>query len=255
MFLTELGPFPAITIVSLIVSIAITLIYKFTTDQKKMSSVKQEMNRLREEMKTTKDPGKAGEINKKLLEATMEQFRASMKPMIITMIPALLIIGWMQGSLAYEQLKPGIEFTTTALFENGATGEIELIAPQGIEISSESKQKAADEVTWKLKGNEGNYELQYNYGEETYAKQITITNKWEFTKPTLEKPKGFLGINTGDEYPIKAESQLREIKINNKPVHPFGEINLFGWIPGWLATYIITSLGFSMLFRALLKVN
>jgi len=46
------------------------------------------------------------------------------------------------------------------------------------------------------------------------------------------------------------------IHAGNKTVHPFGEsFNLFGWYPGWLATYIILSIGLSTLFRKLFDVS
>ncbi len=250
-----LGPLATITIVSLFISLIITLIYKFTTDQKAMASLKDEMNRLRKELKDSKDPKKIAEINGKLMEKTMSQFRASMKPMIITMLPALLVLGWMQSTLAYQQLIPGEEFTTTAIFEKNANGEIELISPAGIRLMSEPKQKAAEKAMWKLKGSEGTYELEYHYGNEVYARDIIITKEWEYRDNLLEKDKSFLGMNTGDKYPIKKESLLKQIRIDHKPVHPLGAISLFGWQPGWLGTYIILSLVFSMLLRAALKVN
>ena len=197
-----IGPLPSIAIVSLAVSFVITLIYRFTTDQKKMRDMKNDITNLRSEMKTAKDPKKMGEINQKLMERTMEQFRLSMKPMLITMIPALIILGWMQANLAYQEIKPNEEFTTTAFFEKGASGEIELEAPIGTQLLNESKQKAAENVVWRLKGAAGNYELGYNYNNEHYAREIVITNSWEYKDPILEKEKSFLGINTGDHYPI-----------------------------------------------------
>ncbi|MBI2142066.1 DUF106 domain-containing protein, partial [Candidatus Woesearchaeota archaeon] len=107
-----LGPFAVVLLLSALVSLIITLIYKFTTDQKAMAALKTEMDRLRKEMKENKDAKNMAEINRKLMQKTMEQFRASMKPMIITLLPALLVLGWMQGSIAYQQLTPGEEFTT-----------------------------------------------------------------------------------------------------------------------------------------------
>ena len=250
-----LGPMPAIILLSLAVSLVVTLIYKYTTNQKAMAAIKSDLDRLRKEIKTTKDTKKLGEINKEMMTKTMDQFRASMKPMIITLIPALLILGWMQGNIAYQQIMPGEEFTTTATFQKEATGEITLNAPQGLQLLSDAKQKAEDKATWKLKGNEGAYELEYSYNNEIYTREVIITKKWEYKDPILEKEKKFLWMNTGDAYPIKKDSQLQRITIDHKPVRPFGELSLLGWHPGWLGTYIILSLIFSLLLRAVLKVH
>lgn len=259
----SLGPFAVVLLLSAFVSLIITLIYKYTTDQKAMATIKTEMDTLRKEMKENKDAKKMAEINRKLMEKTMGQFRASMKPMIITLLPALLVLGWMQSNIAYQQISPGEEFTTTAAFEKSAAGEIELKAEgQGIQILSEAKQKAADKVSWKLKGQKGTYELEYAYNSgqsseasEVYTREAAITERWEYRDPVLEKEQSFLGINTGDKYPIKKDSQLKRITIDNKPVRPFGQLSLFGWQPGWLGAYIILSLVFSLLMRAVLKVH
>lgn len=263
----SLGPFPVVLLLSALISLIITLIYKYTTDQKAMAAIKTDMDQLRKDMKENKDTKKMAEINRKLMEKTMGQFRASMKPMIITLLPALLVLGWMQSNIAYQQISPDEEFTTTAAFEKSAAGEIELKVPegqggQGIQILNEAKQKAAEKVSWKLKGQEGTYELEYAYASsqnsearEVYTREVKITKLWEYRDAVLEKEQSFLGINTGDKYPIKKDSQLKRITIDNKPVRPFGQLSLFGWQPGWLGAYIILSLVFSLLMRAVLKVH
>ncbi|MBI2133251.1 DUF106 domain-containing protein [Candidatus Woesearchaeota archaeon] len=253
--LSFLGPLPTITIISLLVSIIVTLVYKYATDQNRLSAIKKESEQLRRDLKNAKDTGAMAEINKQLIEKTMEQFRASMKPMLITMIPALIILGWMQSSVAYEQLIPGKEFTTTAEFEKSSGGEIELIAPENIQLLSEPKQKANESVKWRLKGPEGNYELEYRYDNEVYTRNIKITEKWEYEDTLLEKEKSFLGIKSGDQYPIRKDSNIKAIRIDNPPVRPLGGIKILGWQPGWLATYIILSLAFSMGIRSVLKVH
>jgi len=54
---------------------------------------------------------------------------------------------------------------------------------------------------------------------------------------------------------IIKDSKLKTIVNGNQAVHPFGEkFNLFGWHPGWLATYIILSIGLSALCRKLFDV-
>ncbi len=252
-----LGPFWTIALISLVVSVIVTLIYKYTTNQTTLKGIKSEIDKLRKEIKTAKEPGKMAEINSKLMQKTMEQFRASLKPMIITMIPALIILGWMQSTVAFQQLYPNEEFNTSAMFEKTAQGEIEIAVPAGLELLSPANQKAAEKVAWTLKGPEGNYELEYRYNNEVYTKNIIITNKWQVKNPTLQKEQSFLGIKTssGSDYPIRKDSKINAIKIENKPIHPLGTLNLFGWEPGWLATYIILSLVFSMALRALLKVQ
>ncbi len=250
--LLGLGPLLAIALVSLFVSGLITLIYRFTTDQKHLEQIKQDMERLRGELKGQKDAKKLGEINKQMMEKTFEQLRATMRPMFITMVPALLILGWMQGALAFEQVRPGEEFTTTAIFSKGAQGEVELAVPEGVELLSPARQPASDSVIWKLKGKEGSHRLQYLYNSEAYELDVLVTGRWKYLDPVLEQEKSFLGINTGDRFPIKKGSAVQKISIDLKGV---SVVNLGFLSIGWLVTYIIFSVAFSMLLRKAFKVH
>ncbi|MBI4439092.1 DUF106 domain-containing protein [Candidatus Woesearchaeota archaeon] len=255
--LLSMGPFAAITLISFFVSLVITLIYKFTTNQATLALIKSDMERLRKEMKGTQDAKRMAEVNRQLMEKTMEQFRASMRPMLITMIPALLVIGWMQNNVAYRQVLPGEEFNTSVFFEKSfsAGNSIGLVVPEGVELLSPSGQAAADKVSWRLKGVAGRHELQYHYGAEAYSIEVIITDEWEHGDVSLEKEKSFLGFNTGDAYPIRKDSQIKKIVVENQPVRPFGPLRIFGWNPGWLASYIALSLLFSLALRSALRVH
>ena len=74
----------------------------------------------------------------------MKYMTHSLKPTIITFIPIILIFGWMNNTLAYEPILPGQEFTTTAVFQKGAIGEIELVVPEGITLNGDAVKKIED---------------------------------------------------------------------------------------------------------------
>lgn len=104
MAITELvqsSPRISIIIISLIVTIFITAVRYFMTDREKMKEIKDRQKELRREMKEYKDhPEKMMEINKKMLEDFPEQMKQSFKPMLITIIPIILIFGWMKSVYA-----------------------------------------------------------------------------------------------------------------------------------------------------------
>ena len=104
MAITELiqnSPRISIIIISLIVTIFITAVRYFMTDREKMKEIKERQKELRREMKEFKDhPEKMMEINKKMLEDFPEQMKQSFKPMLITIIPIIIIFGWMKSVYA-----------------------------------------------------------------------------------------------------------------------------------------------------------
>lgn len=84
-------------VLSLIVNIFITLVYKYVTDQEMMKSLKEEMKEIQKDLKKFKeDPSKMMAIQKRAMEKQMKMFTHSFKPMLITFIPLILMFGWLR---------------------------------------------------------------------------------------------------------------------------------------------------------------
>ncbi|MFH1316108.1 MAG: EMC3/TMCO1 family protein [Candidatus Woesearchaeota archaeon] len=230
------GPLWSIIIMSLVISLFITLIYKLFTDQKLMKELKADLKSFQKEMKELKEhPAKVIEVQKKAMEKNMQYMMHSFKPMIITMIPIIVLFGWMHAHLAYEPIMPGTEFTTTAEFAQGTTGEITIINEELEIIGDATQQIAEGKAQWKLKGEKGDYILEYKYNDKSYFMDLEITEERNYKNP-IEKIQG---------------SDLKTLKIDNNPLKP---LQIFGMKLGWIWTYILFSIIFSMVTRKLLKV-
>ncbi len=254
--LKALPPVAAIFAVALSISLLVTLIYKLTTNQKLMRALHHEMKSLRGEIKNIKDPSQAASLNKQLMEKTMQQMMHSMKSTFITIIPVFIIFGWLNSNVAFTQLSPGEEFTTSMTFTKGTEGTAAISSETLQIISNATREIKASTASWKLKGNEGTHQITYTFGNETYTRTAIITSKWEYADPYLEKKKTLFGIiNTGDKNPIKPESKIEKISVDLKPIHPLGNFRLFGWQPGWLGTYFIFTLLLTFPTRKLLRVH
>lgn len=84
-------------LLSFILTLIMTLVYKFLTDQKLMKELKDEMKGFKDEMKKFKDnPEKMMEIQKRAMEKNMKYLLQSLKPTLITFIPILIIFEWMR---------------------------------------------------------------------------------------------------------------------------------------------------------------
>ncbi|MBS3112703.1 DUF106 domain-containing protein [Candidatus Woesearchaeota archaeon] len=227
-----------IIIISVLVALLMTLIYKLATDQNLMKEIKTEMKELQAEVKKfSHDPGKAMEIQKRMMEKNMDYMMHSMKPTLFTFIPIILIFGWLSMHLAYEPIIPNSDFTTTIEFKEGVTGQIELLTPDTLKvISGRIVDIENGKAIWTVKGPEGEYDLTYKYQDRNYIKPVIITAKQRYIEPVKE---------IGDEY-------ISRISVNNQPLQP---LNLFGWKLGWLGTYIIVSIIASIIFRKVMKIH
>ena len=82
-------------ILVLIITFFMTIMQKYTTDQKTLKEMKAQQKVLQKEMKEYRDhPEKMLEIQKKQMEIVGPMMKLSMKPVIFTAIPLILFFRW-----------------------------------------------------------------------------------------------------------------------------------------------------------------
>ena len=92
----NIHPLWGLLLLTLILGVIVTLAYKYFTDQEALKSLKEETKAIQKEMKEAKDnPTRLLELQKKSLEKSMESFKHSIKPMLITLLPMLAIVGYL----------------------------------------------------------------------------------------------------------------------------------------------------------------
>lgn len=83
----------------------IVIIYKYTSNQEALRMLREDSKRLSEEMKQHKDdPKKMMELQKEQFrKAFFEQFKHTMVPMVITLIPMAIVFFYLKGYYAKIQ--------------------------------------------------------------------------------------------------------------------------------------------------------
>jgi len=98
-------PRTGLIIIASLVSLAMVITYKYTTNQARMKEIKELNVKLQEEMKKCKDnPKKMLECQKRMLELSGEMMKSSFVPMIITMLPLFVLIAWLRNFYADTEL-------------------------------------------------------------------------------------------------------------------------------------------------------
>jgi len=235
--LLKMNSLLAIILVSALVSFIVTLAYKLATDQNMMKQLKSEMKDYQKQMRSPelrKEPDKLMQMQKKAMEVNAKYMKHSFKSTLFTIIPIIIIFSWMSAHFAFFPIVPGAEFTLTAHFSPGAKGNATLELPEGISTPQPEQEIEDNAASWSLSGDKGEYLATVVYGDKGYDKEILI-----------------------DEYLYKAPSKtfkneaVTSITLSNKERKIF---NLLGWKLGWLGTYIIFSIIFSIVIRKIMKV-
>jgi uncharacterized membrane protein (DUF106 family) len=82
-------------LVVFILSLIITLVQKYTTDQAALKELREEQKKLQKDMKEARnDPQKMTELNKKNMELFPKQFKLGMGSIAYTAIPFVLFFRW-----------------------------------------------------------------------------------------------------------------------------------------------------------------
>ncbi|MEK6819801.1 MAG: EMC3/TMCO1 family protein [Nanoarchaeota archaeon] len=91
-------PKESVVLVSILVTLIMTLIAKYFTNQDRMRELKTVQKTCQIKLKENKnDAKKMAEIQKQMLECNMEMMKHSMKPLLFAFIPLILLIGWLKG--------------------------------------------------------------------------------------------------------------------------------------------------------------
>ena len=198
--LLKLPPLMAVTALAFLVSLIVILVTKYTTDQALMKKLKEDMKEHQKKIKELKnEPAKAMEMQKHSMEANMKYMMHSLRPTIITIIPIIIIFGWMSSTFAYESINPNHEFIISANFDKNANGNAELIVPEELKIIGSHVQKiepgtadgggAGNHAAWTLKGEEGEHIVEVAYNNEKQQTSVLVTNGKRYINP-LKKTEG-----------------------------------------------------------------
>ncbi len=91
--------YPKISIIVLasFVSFLISLVNYFVLDKEKLRDLKAKQKALQEEAKKHKDnPQKMMDIQKEIMPLSLEMMKHSFKPLLITMIPIIILFGYLK---------------------------------------------------------------------------------------------------------------------------------------------------------------
>ncbi len=251
-------PFLGLLILTFLISLAITVSYKYLTDQDLMKELKGELKELQEEMKKLKeDPKKVMKVQKQMMETNMKYMTHSMRPTLYTFIPIIIVFGWLNATFAYLPLLPDQEFTADLKFNKDVSGSVIVDVPREIQVISGSVQNIVEGKThFGFKASEsGEYLITFKHGEDIYSKRILVSEGKKYYHP-IKRYKSLIDYlySYKDGY-FDTKGDLTEIKISNPPLRPLGEnFNIFGWHPGWLGFYIILSIIFSIALRKVMNV-
>jgi len=234
--LLALDPLVSILILTLVISFLVTVIYKYTTDQKKMKELKDKMTAHQKSMKDNKhDTKKVMQLQKEVMDFNMQYMMHSFRATLFTFIPVILFFGWMTAHYSYEPILPEQEFNVTVYFNEGFSGNV--TADGNFTFINDKTQAITPIVSWRMKSGSGANLLAFSINQEekpAYNTEILIDSE-QYSNP------------------IKAfkKMEISKIVVSNKSLKI---MNLLGIKFNWFWTYFVFTMIFTSLLRKFMKV-
>jgi uncharacterized membrane protein (DUF106 family) len=218
-----------------------------------MKDLKTEIDSLQKELKKLKNnPQKALKVQNEMMEINMKYMMHSMRSTFITFIPIIIIFGWLSSNIAYLPIEVNEPFNIAIEFSGTDTSSAKLILPPAMQSLSDLEQDVTKKkATWNvIASEEGLHTVMIEFDDYVVEKDILISEKEGYIKPIMRK-KGFTDF-IYESYPqyIPKEVPVNYVTVGNEQF----KANIFGLHIGWLGTYILFSIIFSIALRKVLKI-
>jgi len=90
------NPKMILALISIVITFFSTLAHKWLTNQEHLKSLKDRQKELQKEMKENKDPTFLQEAQSELMKITGAMLKSSMRPLIVTILPFLILFTWLR---------------------------------------------------------------------------------------------------------------------------------------------------------------
>lgn len=256
-----LPPWVGLTVVSLLASIGILLIFKRTSNQEALEAIKRKIHAGLFEIRLFNDDLRAiMRAQFQILGHNLVYLRYSLAPMVWILPPLVLVMVQLQFHYGYRGLEIDDPVLLEVDFKEGAVSEeptaeskpaLELRIPAGIRVETPGvwipKQR---QLAWRIAAEEpGDYEIGMVLDGETYTKAVRVSDIVVRRSP-IRVASGFLDqLLYPAEDPLPSSSPIQAITVN------YPEDPAFAGVPKWMWIFFVLSIAFAFALRKRMGVT
>jgi len=255
----DLPPIVGLTVVSLLTSVLLLVVFKKTSNQKALEAVKRRIHACLFEIRLYNDDFRAIlRAQLEILRHNLTYLRYSTVPMIWTLPPLVLLIAQLQFHYGYESLHVGRPAVVKATIRAGDTSvkpAIRLESPDpGLEVREPPVWvPSLSEMAWRIEPRTaGDYELRMVNGSESVTKSVRVMEGSDsVVRRSPLRVRGFL-----DELLYPAEPPLPSGTFESITVtYPEANVDFLGIELHWMIVYFVLAIAFAFLLRGTFKVT
>jgi hypothetical protein len=251
-------PFPplvGIAAMALMLSIAILLVVRATSDQPSIAAVKRRIQAGLFEMRLFNDDARAMlRATHQILRANIAYVRFALIPVLWLAIPLLLLLVHLQFYYGYDGLDVGANAIVTVRLEPSAVPiggdeapDLSLEAPPGLRVETPFVWiPSAREAAWRIAAEQsGDYYLVVRLDGRRVTKHVHVSGNVGFRSPERLDKGSWNELLAPAEPPIDGEAPISSIRVS----YPERRLSMLGVRSHWMIPFLLLSIVFTFALR------
>ena len=264
----QLSPIVGLSVASLLTAAAMLLVFRATSDQRRIEQVKRAMVAALFEIRLFNDDLPAlFRAQGEMLRQNAAYVRLSLVPMLWMIVPIALVVAQLEFRYGYAGVTPGQPVLVKAQLRHApatntdaapAAGEASsapaatLEAPNEVRVLTSAVWfPATQELVWQVTPNTpGEFVLNARIGSGTFTKTLEATDHVVRRSPLRVSPGLVDQFLYPAEPPLPVSADVASISV----AYPARAIRILGWDMPWIVVYFGLSMAFALLLRKPLGV-
>lgn len=249
------SPLAIVVVVSLVVGLAMVVLFGYTSDQKAIKIAKDQLKAHLLAVRLFRDqlPVVAGSYAK-ILRGTARYLRLEFMPLVYVIIPITLLIVQLDRCLGATAIQAGTPFLVTVRTDGAESmNALALDLPAEIAMTAPAVHVPAEnEVVWRLAASrEGDYEIEIVVGGQKAAKTLCVSSQLARVSAVRLRGHFWTRMFTSGEPSLPASGAMESIAIN----YPDRNIEIAGYEMNWIVLFFVLSMIAGYLFKELLGIQ
>lgn len=252
-----LPPLVGLTVVSVLTSMAMLLVFRATSNQKGIEAVKRRIAAGIFEIRLfNDDPRTIVRAQADILRHTFTYLGLTMVPVLWMIVPLVLLVIQLEFRYGYAGLEPAgtalVKVTVTAA-STSAAPDISLDTDAGIEVETPLLWiPSLHEANWRIAVRDpGDHELRVVIGGEAFAKRVRVTEAVVRLAPVRPGRRILDQLLNPAERPLPAGAPVESITVT----YPHATIGVLWWQAHWIVVFFILTIVIAYALQRPFKVT
>jgi len=243
---------------SLLTGIFMLLIFRYTSNQKKIKETKDKIKAYLIEVRIfNEDLGILLSAQKNLLFYNAKYLIHALKPLLFMIVPVSIILIQLQGWFGYKPLVIG----ESTILKVKVTDEgrkmisnLSIKTDRGLVVETPPLRNSEErEVAWRIRANEiGEHTIIIKAQDYSFQKKVVISDKQlARVSPSVVGSSPLEIIFNPGEKPITKNPLIKRIEVG----YPFRSIEILGWRIHWLVLFFVFSIISGFAFKGVFGVE